>query len=257
MPASLGLGSLLGKSANKAANEQIALSRQAMDLSLTPRRTQYGSSVNPGAGTSFIDPSIRSMREQSISNVPNYQSILRGQLGETMSGLGQTRRRFDDLYGQTNDNAFMDPILQNLALQRGRLERGLTERGLGGSSFYSQALGNFESAAAPGIAQARQQGVQARQNILSDIGDTDVQSLNAAGQGVSQLQNLDNLYASVAGQNLQQELSSLGLSQADIGAILGAANQIGQAGQLKSATTGRMLDVFGRMASMGATGGVA
>lgn len=189
----------------------------------------------------YIDPSIRSMREQSIANVPEYQSILRGQLGESMAGLGQTRGRLDELYGQTNDNAFLDPILQNLALQRGRLSQGLTDRGLGGSSFYSQALGNFESAAAPGIAQARQQGVQARQGLLTDLANTDVQSLNAADQGISRLQNLDNLYASISGANLQQELRALGLESADLGGMLEASKQIGQAGQLRADATGRLL----------------
>jgi hypothetical protein len=186
------------------------------------------------------------MRERSLANVPSYQSILQPQLAGALSGLGQTRGRLEDLYGQTNDNAFLDPILQRLALGRGQLQRSLSDRGLGGSSFAGSALGNFESAAAPGIAQARQQGILARQGILGDLANTDIQGLSTAGQGVAQLQNLDNLYANVAGQNLAQELAALGLSQADIGAILGAGNQIGQAGQLQAGAIGRGLDVFGR-----------
>jgi hypothetical protein len=263
-----------GKQAKKGAQAQADVANRALDYSTAPRRTQYGSYVGPASGfapqsqsagggflgglfdrlrasrapqeqLAFIDPSIREMRERSLANVPEYQSILRPQLDSTLSGLGQTRGRLDDLYGQTNDNAFLDPILQRLALQRGQLSRGLTDRGLGGSSFMANALGNFESAAAPGIAQARQQGIQARQGILGDIANTDVQSLSAAGQGVAQLQNLDNVYASVAGQNLQQELSALGLSQADIAGILGAGQQIGQAGQLRAASTGNTLAALG------------
>ena len=207
--------------------------------------------VNPGDRFAYIDPSIRAMREQSLANIPNYQSILSGQLGSTLSGLGQTRGRLDELYGQTNDNAFLDPILQRLAMQRGQLSRGMTDRGLGGSSFMSSALGNFESAAAPGIAQARQQGIMARQGLLGDIANTDVQGLNAANQGTAALQNLDNVYSSVSGVNLEQELAALGLSSANIAGILGAANQIGQAGQLRAANTGNTLaalgDIFGKI----------
>jgi hypothetical protein len=199
----------------------------------------------PQEQLAFIDPSIREMRERSLANIPEYQSILRPQLDSTLSGLGQTRGRLDELYGQTNDNAFLDPILQRLALQRGQLSRGLTDRGLGGSSFMANALGNFESAAAPGIAQARQQGIQARQGILGDIANTDVQSLSAASGGVAALQNLDNIYAGVAGQNLQQELAALGLNQADIAGILGAGQQLGQAGQVRAASTGNTLAALG------------
>jgi len=274
---------------SKAANRQADIAQQGLDQSLAPRRTQYGSytgaasgffpqqqaasavggggianlfgrmfsqqnrqlptGTNAGDRYTFIDPSIRAMRERSLENIPDYQSILSGQLGDSMAGLGQTRGRLDELYGQTNDNAFLDPILQNLALQRGRLGRGLTDRGLGGSSFMANALGNFESAAAPGIAQARQQGIQARQGILGDIANTDVQSLGAASQGVAQLQNIDNAYASVAGQNLQQELSALGLSQADISGILAAGQQIGQAGQLRAANTGNTMAALGDILS--------
>ena len=195
----------------------------------------------------YIDPSIRAMREQSLANVPSYQSILRPQLDTALQGLGQTRGRLEELYGQTNDNAFMDPLLQRLALARGELTRGLVNRGLGGSSFQASALGNFESAAAPGIAQARQQGLQARQGLLTDLANADVQGLSTAGAGVAQLQNLDNLYASVAGQNLNQELAALGLSQADIAGILGAANQLGQAGQLRADASGRLLYGAGQL----------
>lgn len=216
-----GLGTIYGANrASKAASEEADIARQALAQANQPRSTQYGSSVNPAAGTSFIDPSIRAMRERSLQNIPGYQSIISGQMNNVLGG---------------DENAFLNPVLQNMALQRGQLSRGLTDRGLGGSSFMSQALGNFESAAAPGIAQAKLQG--------------QLSKLDAAGQGVSQLQNLDNLYANVAGQNLQQELSALGLSQADIGAILGAGQQIGQAGQRVSDVYGRGLDVFGRILS--------
>jgi hypothetical protein len=243
-----GLGTIYAANrANKVASEQSDIARQALDIANRPRYTQYGSSVDPRTGNTFFDPSIRAMREQSLQNIPQYQSILSGQLNSSLSGIGQNRGRLEDLYGQTNDNAFLDPILQNLALQRGQLSRGLTNRGLGGSSFMANALGNFESAAAPGVAQARQQGLLARQDILEQMGNMDTQGISTASQGVAQLQNLDNLYANVSGQNLQQELAALGLSQADIGAILGAGQQIGAAGKLKNETTGRALDVFGRL----------
>ena len=268
--------------AKKGAQAQADAANRALDYSQAPRRTQYGSYVGPSSGlvpsviptspfaslagsggirgligrastpqsneiTAFIDPSIRAMREQSLANVPSYQSILRPQLDTALQGLGQTRGRLEELYGQTNDNAFMDPLLQRLALARGELTRGLVNRGLGGSSFQASALGNFESAAAPGIAQARQQGLQARQGLLTDLANADVQGLSTAGAGVAQLQNLDNLYASVAGQNLNQELAALGLSQADIAGILGAANQLGQAGQLRADASGRLLYGAGQL----------
>ena len=269
---------------NKGADEQAALAREAAAEARKPRRTQYGSYVGPLSGFApqqsqqpqqqlggiggmmqqfftpqnggggvpderftFIDPSIRSMREQSLANIPTYQNVLAGQYGTTMAGLGQSRSRLEDLYGQTNDNAFMDPLLQRLALARGELTRGLVNRGLGGSSFQGAALGNFESAAAPGIAEARQQGISARQGLLGQIGQFDSEALGATAQTAAQLQNLDNLYASVAGQNLQQELAALGLSQADIGAILGAGQQLGESSRTKGEFVGRVLGGIGSM----------
>ncbi|MGH9425225.1 MAG: hypothetical protein ACRD2L_02845 [Terriglobia bacterium] len=241
----------VGSQAKKAASKQSDIARQALDASNRPRGTQYGSYTGLRAGETFtsIDPSIRAMRERSLENIPSYQGILRPQLQSALEGLGQTRGRLEELYGQTNDNAFMDPILQRLALARGEVTRGLTNRGLGGSSLYSNALGNFESAAAPGIAQARQQALQARQGILGDIANTAAQGVTTAGAGVANLQNLDNLYANVSGQNLEQELAALGLSATNIQGILGAAQQIGQAGQQRAAATGGTLaalgDIFG------------
>lgn len=255
-------GLIASRGARKQAGALSDAASRAEALANQPRRTQYGSFVDPtgsllrdidpvtgqlrgsvpGVGSAFFDPSIRALREQSLANIPSYQSILRPQLTSTIGGLGQTRGRLEDLYGQTNDNAFMDPLLQRLALARGELTRGLTNRGLGGSSFYSQALGNFESAAAPGIAQARQQGISARQNILEQLADTDVAGLKVAGAGTADLQNLDSLYADIAGQNLKQELAALGLSEADVGAIL-------EAGQLRSNAAGLQNDALGRILS--------
>ena len=239
--------------ASKAAKASEATANRAADLAVLPRSTNNGSYVNPGAGIGNIDPRIRAMRERSLNNVPQYQSILNTQLQDTLGGINQSGNELRSLYGQTNDNAFMDPILQRLAMQRGNVQQGLVNRGLGGSSFYSQALGNFDSAAAPGIAAARQQGLTARQGLLADYANNQTQGLSAASQGVSQLQNLDNQYASISGQNLNQELAALGLSQADIGSILGAGQlQLG-AGQLRADSTGKTLDAFGKL--IGSYGG--
>lgn len=233
--------------AKKGAQAQANAANRALDASLLPRSTQYGSSVNPQAGFSNIDPTIRDLRERSIVNVPQYQDLIRGQTQDTLGSLSQVQSQLGDLYGQFSDRAFVDPVKQRLALARGQVVNNLTQRGLGGSSFYTQGLGNFETAAAPALLQAQQAALSGRQGLLEDIANTAIQQQGVAGAGAAQLQNLDNLYASIAGQNLQQELAALGLSQADIAGILGAANQLGQAGALRSDVIGKQLDAFGQI----------
>lgn len=241
--------------AKKGAASQANAANRALDASTLPRRTQYGSRVDPGAGISRIDPSIRALREQSIGNVPQYQNLIRGQTQDTLGSLGQVQSQLGGLYGQYSDQAFVDPTKQRIAAARGQVVNNLSQRGLGGSSFYTQGLGNFETAAAPALLQAQQAALSGRQGLLGDIANTAVQQQGTASAGVAQLQNLDNLYASVAGQNLQQELSALGLSQADIAGILGAANQLGQAGALRADITGKSLDAFGQIAGgLGSSG---
>lgn len=254
MPAAVGIGlGLTALSGYSASRNQRNMFNRAYDQALMPRSTQYGSYVSPGEGISFIDPRIRAMREKALQNLPLMRSQLESQIGSTVGGLEKSKGNLQGIYEQYDPNTFVNPLMQRLAMRRGELSTSLGSRDLGGSSFYSQGLGNLESAAAPGIAAARSQGLAGQAALTGQIADLDQQILAARSSGTAKLQNLDNLYASIAGQNLQQELAALGLSQADIGAIIGASQQAGQFAQNQNQMFGNLLYGLGGLYGGGYT----
>lgn len=144
------------------------------------------SSVNNGLA--IIDPSIRRLRESSLSDY--------------LKSSGELRNRF---VGNQSDyvNAILNPLRESLASRRGELQRSIGMRGLSGSSFGEQSMTN-----------------------LDVTGQREIRDANALAQaqGMDFLNNLDatRLQAqnTVAEQNLAQELSALGLGQAQINQLM-------------------------------------
>lgn len=227
-----------GERANKQAQNQA---NQANQLATLPRKTNYGSSVNPGAGTSFIDPSIRALRESSLTGIPGYKAQYGAALGQLNSGLGGVLGQL-----QSNQNPYIqarvNPLLQQQAKDQGALQQSNVLRGISGSSFADQSMTNLNTDYGRAIGDA---GALATQESLG--GQTGIMgNLYAANVGnIGQQYGMDQQYANVANQNLQQELAALGLSQADIGSILGAGAQANQANQAYIGQVGSSLGALG------------
>lgn len=270
MPPAVGAVVALGASAY-AANRQAKAAKDAANaVSMgTGGTTNYGSRVTPDGHMRYtvIDPRIRRLREQSLSRLPGYRSTLTDAYSALTPGLQDARAGFQSNYQSlmSNENPFIqarvNPLLQRAAMQRGDLQRSMVNRGLGGSSFYSQSLGNFERelAGAEGDqrALATQEAIGARRQALSDMVGIDSQIYNSALSSIQALQGLDSAEQAIAAQNLSQELAALGLSQADTQSILAAAGLQMQGAQLKNETIGRGLDVAGRLIGSYSSGSTA
>lgn len=260
----LALGATAAASAYSANQQRKAASAAGGVTNNTDTFTRYGSSTLkvPTANGQYyvrqtIDPRIRTLREQSLARLPGYRSSLTDAYSQLTPGLQEARTGFQNNYQSlmSNENPFIqarvNPLLQRAAAQRGDLQRSMVNRGLGGSSFYSQSLGNFERelAGAEGDqrALATQEAIVARRQALSDMVGIDSQIYNSALSSIQALQGLDTTEREIAAANLAQELSALGLSQSDASAILGAAGLQMQGAQLRNETIGRGLDVAGRL----------
>lgn len=238
--------------ANKASKGMSSAADAARPL---PGYTSYGSSYAPG-GLTRIDPSIRAMRHASLENLPGYRGGLMDAYGGLQGQFGNQQAQFGDLYGrlQSNENPFIqarvNPLMARAAQGRGLLERSLARRGLAGSSLASGAISQFNVPMEREIADQRsiatQESLGAQRAVLQDMGGLSTQRYNAALSQVQALQGLDSAQQEVAAQDLQQELASLGLSQAQIQGILGAAGLQMQASQLKADMYGRTADILGR-----------
>lgn len=251
MPPAVGLAVSAGASmyganrASKASKQASETANMALDRR---QQTSYGSYLNQTRnnvhvpGYSSLDPRIRSLREMALGRLPDYRTSLEGASGLVQSRLGETR---DEL--ASNENPFIqarvNPLLARAAEARGSLSRGLTRRGLAGSSLYSSGLGNYDAQVGREIGDQR--ALATSEALASRIG-LDTQIYNSAVSSVQALQGLDAQEQSIAAQNLAQELSTLGLGQADINGILGAAGLQMDAGQLKNETFFRGLDSIGR-----------
>lgn len=204
---------------------------------------RYGPAINDVGyvqGYTSIDPSIRALREGTLKNLPGYRNTLTQSYGMLDQNLGDIRNTF-----ASNTNPYIqarvNPLLESGARQRGSLTQGLARRGIFGP-LASQSMDTFESSLSR--QEADQRALATNEQLASLLG-IDTQRFNAALSNVQALQGLDQAQQSVAAQNLAQELAALGLSQADTGAILGAAGLNLQQQQLQQATIGRGLYALG------------
>lgn len=226
--------------ANKGGSIQQAQSE--MPWAFTPYSRKEFKSVPGGAGYSMvtIDPTIRNIRRQTLENLPGYRDTLTGAYGGLTSNLADIRSSL-----ASNNNPYIqarvNPLLESGARQRGVLTQGLARRGIFGP-LASQSMDSFENNLSR---QAADQRALATSEQLSALLGVDTQTYNAALSNVQALQGLDSAQQSVAAQDLAQELSALGLTQADVGNILAAAGLSMQQQQLQQATIGRGLYALG------------
>jgi hypothetical protein len=273
--AAIGMGLAAAGTAYSARQNRKATS-SAVDAAnaaaMIPGITGYGSFKDPLGRrrlvngvrknvTNYIDPSIRSLRERSLGRLPEYRDTLGasyGQYSSDLGGLSDSLRATSDRL-RANENPFIqarvNPLLARAEQGRGQLSRGLSRRGLGGSSLYSSALGNYDAEVGREIgdqrALATQYQIRAQQDNISAQLGVDTQRYNAALSSVQALQSLDTAEQAIAAQNLQQELASLGLGQADVSALLQAAGLGLQGAQLQTQTLGAGMDVIGRLLAGG------
>ncbi len=200
-------------------------------------------------GYTSIDPNIRALREQTLQNLPGYRNTINDAYGTLGNNLFDIRNQF-----ASNSNPYVqarvDPVLQQGAQARGNLIQGLNRRNIFGP-LYQQSLNTFESDLGRQVGDA---GALATNDQLQALLGIDTTRYNAALSSVQALQGLDQAQQSVAAQNLAQELAALGLSQADTGAILGAAQLNMQQNQLNDQMLGRGLYGLGQgLAGLGGT----
>lgn len=238
-------GSVYGADqARSAANTATDAANRANELALHPLSTG-SSSINRGAGTVSIDPSIRALRDSTLANLPAYRANLGNAYTNFQGQLG-------GIYGQLqgNQNALVTaaqaPILQQQASQSGALQSDLGLRGLSGSSFGNQALTNLNTDYSTAAGNAGVNALQTSLGAQAGIAGQQFGASQALNQGNLQI---DQQQQGVAGQDLAQELSALGLSQADVGSILqsGALAQQAQLGYANN--VGRSVGSLGQLAT--------
>ena len=160
-------------------------------------------------GVTTIDPTIRALRESSLTDYLN--------------STGDIRSRFlgnESAYV----NSLLNPLRQSLASRRGELQRSLGLRGLGGSSFGNQSMTNLDIS---GQRELRDANAQAQAQNLEFLNSLDSSRLSAQNN--------------VAQQNLEQELSALGLGQAQISALMAAFESQQKREQVSQQIVNKML----------------
>jgi len=120
-----------------------------------------------------------------------------------------------------NQNAFMqarlNPIYSEFAGRQGQLERSHGLRGITGSSFGNMDLTNLGIDKTRALGDA---GALAEMESIAALSGIDSNILSAVLQKVQQQAALNNENYQVSGMRLQQELSSLGMGQAQIGQMM-------------------------------------
>jgi hypothetical protein len=203
-----------------------------------------------GYGWVNIDPTIRQIRRQTLQNLPMYRQTITGAsdlYGGELAGLK------NEFAGNQNAfiNARVNPLRAQIEQGRGNLTQGLARRDIFGS-LSAQAMGNYDAATQRELgdqtAFATNEALQARQSLSG-------MDFNRALSSVQALQGLDQAQQAVVAQDLQQELASLGLGQADISAAIQAAGLQLQTVDYQNRMIGRGLSGLGSALSSYGRGG--
>ena len=170
-----------------------------------------------------LDPSIRKLQDESLAKTSQNEAGVMGYGTQFRSRSDQTMNQYDDLYKelQSNSNPFIqarvDPLKASIAQNRGELQRGQGLRGVGGSSFANDELSKFDFTAnrelGNATSTATQEALGARTNTLGSIGNLNTSTLAGNSQVSNSLNTLNNNRNTIARDRINQELSSLGLSE--------------------------------------------
>lgn len=206
--------------------------------------TPYSSAVG---GTVNLDPSIRSLQDQYLSQVGGLGTTLGQQTQGYVSNLQDIGQRYlgnEGAYIQ----AAVDPILQQGNQAIGAYTAGAGLRGLGGSSFLGNQLSAMGTDLGRSVADAKAQAVAQNLGFETGLQGNILGAQQQQGQfGMQTSGALDQ----VSQQRLSQELSSLGLGQSEIAQLMNAfQNQQGRALGLQGQQlggVGMLTDIFKAM----------
>lgn len=169
-------------------------------------------------GMVTMDPRIREIQEQGLARNSNLYNQLDEGGREIMGNLRGTRSRYEG-----NQSAYMEsqlnPIREEYARRQGGLERTVGLRGLAGSSFGQQSLDSFSTEKNRGLADAR---AKAEMENLAAITGVDAQMASTLFNKVGQQAAINGMDNDTAKAMLAQELSALGVGQAQINTMVQA-----------------------------------
>jgi hypothetical protein len=219
------------------------------DTFFNMRSGQRGtSSMSTGRSTAIdgnviIDPRIREIQEQGLSRNSNLYNQLDEGGREIMGNLRGTRSRYEG-----NRSAYMEsqlnPVQQEYATRQGGLERNIGLRGLSGSSFGQQSLDSFATEKNRGISDAR---AKAEFDQLAAVTGIDSQMASTLFNRVNQQVAINGMDNDTAKAMLAQELSALGVGQAQINTMVQAyESQQNRAFQERKAIADTIVKGFGK-----------
>lgn len=163
-------------------------------------------------GRLMLDPSIRSLQDQGLNRANGIYGDVGQATDRFLTGSQGLRSMIEGSRG-SYAQARVNPILERYASLRGRAQQDLGQRQIGGSSFGYNTMRDIESAAGREEGDARAIAERESFDSLRGLNQDD---LGAVMGRASAQAGLNNENYQVAAARLQQELASLGLSQAQI-----------------------------------------
>lgn len=193
-------------------------------------------------GQLTLDPSIRSIQEQSLSRNTNLYNEL-GESGKNILGNLQGLRGRYEGNAAAYTKARVNPMEQELTTRQGELQRNLGLRGVSGSSFGEGAQTNFAIDKERALGDAR---AQAEMENLQALTGIDAQMASTLFNKTSQQMQINGMDLATAKERLAGELQALGASQVQINTMVKAfEGQQDRAFQERKAIADSILKGFG------------
>lgn len=182
------------------------------------KRNQFaGLPVSTGYSTAYqgnvtLDPSIRSIQDRSLGRIDELYGKAGSYGDELISNTRSLRNRFlgnQSAYSESQ----LNPLRQQVATRRGEIQRSLGLRGVSGSSFGDQTINAFDIESQRGLQDASANVEMQQLQALTGI---DANLANQMFGKISIQSALNGESLQIAKERLAQELSALGLGQAQI-----------------------------------------
>ncbi len=188
-----------------SSQKQESSAKTTFDVKRTPYSTFSGDTLT-------LDPTIRSLQEETLSGYRGFLPELKTSFGDFTSRLTGARDTLTSASAGLKQ-ARLSPLQEAIARRRGELYQSTGERGLAGSSFQDQAISNFELDAARQLGEA---SALADADVLERQTGIDKDILNAIIGKVQIEANLLGLPANIAQQRLQEELAAFNLGKGNV-----------------------------------------
>src|SRR3990167_72341 len=193
---------LFGASDSQQKQEASSSAKTTFDIRNTPFSKFIGDTLT-------LDPSIRSLQEETLSGVRGLIPKLNTATGGFFDNMLSTRNSIRDSASGLKQ-ARLSPLQEAIARRRGELYQSTGLRGLAGSSFQDQSINNFELDAARQLGEA---SALADADVLERTTGIDKDIINAIIGKVQIEANLLGLPANIAQQRLQEELQAFALGK--------------------------------------------